>query len=72
VQRPGSVGYQEVRQAPLDIKEQFSMHAYQDLLDFITDYQTTRSGKPTKRMMAEIKDWDPRFNLQKASKDQRL
>ena len=30
------------------------------------------SGKPSKRMLAEIRDWDPSFNLQRASQEQRM
>ncbi|TVY37932.1 hypothetical protein LOCC1_G006747 [Lachnellula occidentalis] len=56
----------------VDVKEQFMIHAYQDLLDFITDFQANRSGKPTKRMLANIRDWDPKFDVRRASKDQRL
>lgn len=38
----------------LDANEEFLIHCYQDLLDFITDFQQTRSGKPTKNMAKEI------------------
>ena len=44
----------ECKQRDVDVKEQFLIHAYQDLLDFIKDFQATRSGKPTKPMLAEI------------------
>jgi hypothetical protein len=56
----------------VDAEEQLLMHCYRDLLDFVTDFQKTRSGKPTKRMLAEIRDWDPNFNPQNASNEQRL
>lgn len=56
----------------VDVKEQFLIHAYQDLVDFITDFQLNRSGKPTKAMQAKIVNWDPNFNLSKATKQQRL
>jgi hypothetical protein len=36
------------------------------------DFQETRSGKPTKRMLSEIRDWDPNFDLQRATKEQRI
>ncbi|THC94884.1 hypothetical protein EYZ11_005646 [Aspergillus tanneri] len=51
---PDSAKGEVVQENKVDIKEQFSIHAYQDLLDFITNFQKTRSGKPTKRMLAEI------------------
>ncbi|KAJ4157104.1 hypothetical protein NW754_008746 [Fusarium falciforme] len=56
----------------VDVKEQFLIYAYQDLVDFVADFQLNRSGKPTKAMQAKIANWDPNFNLQKATKQQRL
>ncbi|KAI2636277.1 hypothetical protein GGS26DRAFT_486893 [Hypomontagnella submonticulosa] len=61
-----------VLEVELDLKEQLMIHTYQNLLDFVTDYQKTRSGKPTKSLMTEIRDWNPNFNLQRATKEQRL
>lgn len=69
---PDSITAEVVHETAIDIKERFSIHAYQDLLDFVTDFQKTRSGKPTKRMLAEIRDWDPQFNVQRASKEERI
>ncbi|KAL6889291.1 hypothetical protein HDV57DRAFT_321194 [Trichoderma longibrachiatum] len=69
----GSDGRPEkMEEASLDVKEQFLIYAYRDLVDFVTAFQATRSGKPTKRMLQEIDKWDPTFNLQRATKDQRL
>ncbi|PKK55151.1 hypothetical protein CI102_175 [Trichoderma harzianum] len=56
----------------LDIKELFLIHAYEDLVDFITDYQKTRSGKPTKRMLAQLDKWHPHVNLKDVTKEQRI
>lgn len=56
----------------VDVKEQFLIYAYQDLLDFVTDFQATRSGKPTKAMSAKLANWDPKFNLETATTQQRL
>ncbi|KAL7909029.1 hypothetical protein GGI35DRAFT_493835 [Trichoderma velutinum] len=55
----------------LDVKEQFLIYAYWDLVDFVTDFQATRSGKPTKRMLEEIGKWNPTLDLQRATKEQR-
>lgn len=63
---------QVVHETAIDIKEQFLIHAYQDLLDFVTDFQKNRSGKPTKRMLAEIRNWDPQFDVQQANKQERI
>lgn len=56
----------------LDLREGLMIHCYQDLADFITDYQKTCSGKPTKNMSKQIQNWDPTFDLQRATKEQRL
>lgn len=48
------------------------MYTYQDLFDFITDYQKTRSGQPTKAMLKSIQDWDPHLNILRAGNEQRL
>ncbi|KAI5919301.1 hypothetical protein F4810DRAFT_512283 [Camillea tinctor] len=69
---PDSSGIKKVREKDIDIKEQLMIHTYRALLDFVEDFQKTRSGKPTKRMLAEIRDWDPNLDLQRASEDQRL
>lgn len=69
---PGAEAAEKVQEVDIDIKEQFLIHAYWDLLDFILDFQKTRSGKPTKRMLSEIRDWDPNFDLQRATKEQRI
>jgi hypothetical protein len=61
-----------VHDQDVDVKEEFLIHAYNHLLDFINDFRATRSGKPTKSMLAEIRNWDPKFDLRPASKEQRL
>ncbi|KFX89139.1 hypothetical protein V490_07211 [Pseudogymnoascus sp. VKM F-3557] len=63
---------QEIHDTLIDVKEELMAYAYRDLLDFITDFQKTRSGKPTKSMLAEIRNWDPKYDLQHASKEQRI
>lgn len=60
------------RQYDIDVREEFLLHSYQDLFDFVTDYQKTRSGKPTKGMLKSIQNWDPKLDLQRATKEQRL
>ncbi|KAI1193100.1 hypothetical protein F5X97DRAFT_315343 [Nemania serpens] len=61
-----------VQESAIDVKEQFLIHAYQDLIDFVADFQKTRSGKPTKRMLAQISNWDPNLDLRSASIAERL
>ncbi|KAH7131251.1 hypothetical protein EDB81DRAFT_808203 [Dactylonectria macrodidyma] len=61
-----------VRETYLDVKEQLLVNTYQALLDFVVDYQKTRSGAPTRAMMKEIRDWNPAFNLQRATQAERL
>ncbi|KAL2063798.1 hypothetical protein VTL71DRAFT_5603 [Oculimacula yallundae] len=57
----------------INVREQFFIHAYTDLVDFINDFQKSRSGKPTASLMSTIyKTWDPKLNLLTASEKQRL
>ena len=56
----------------LDLKEHFFINTYRDLVEFAEDFQKTRSGKPTKRMLEGIKSWDPEFNLQRATDEERI
>ncbi|KAL0940552.1 uncharacterized protein CTRU02_203315 [Colletotrichum truncatum] len=63
---------EKLQETSIDVKEHVLINAYDDLIAFITDYQKTRSGKPTKAMLAEIGNWDPRFNVQRATREQRL
>ncbi|KAK4210691.1 hypothetical protein QBC37DRAFT_447678 [Rhypophila decipiens] len=69
---PGGPGLEKVVENHIDVKEQFLIHAYNDLLDFVLDFQKNRTGKPTKKMLAEIKDWDPKFDLQRATNEERV
>ena len=62
----------KVRGIDVDVREQFFIHTLHHLLDFVKDFQATRSGKPTKRMLAEINNWDPRFDLSRATKVDRI
>ncbi|WOO83564.1 uncharacterized protein LOC62_05G007082 [Vanrija pseudolonga] len=55
-----------------DIKEQLLAYAYRDLVDFAVDFQHNRTGKPTKRMEKELRNWDPTVDLRKATKEERL
>ncbi|KAL7795378.1 hypothetical protein V8C37DRAFT_374320, partial [Trichoderma ceciliae] len=72
IRMKGTASSSKITETLLDVKELFLIHTYQDLVDFIKDYQKTRSGKPTKRMLAQIDNWDPRFNLQEATKEERI
>ncbi|RDW83736.1 uncharacterized protein DSM5745_04062 [Aspergillus mulundensis] len=55
----------------VDVREHMMIHAYEDLVDFIADFQKTRSGKPTKSMLKTL-HWDPTLDLSQASSDVRL
>ncbi|KAK3943350.1 hypothetical protein QBC46DRAFT_377618 [Diplogelasinospora grovesii] len=69
---PDKARKEKVKETHVDVKEQFMIHAYNDLRDFILDFQKTHSGKPTKRMLAELGNWDPKLNLQNASDEGRI
>lgn len=56
----------------IDVMETFLIHAYEDFMEFVNDFRQNRNGKPTKSMAAKISNWDPKFNLQHATKEQRL
>jgi hypothetical protein len=56
----------------INITEQLMIHAYQDLLDFVEDFQKNGTGKPTKRMLKELNKWDPSLDLQQSSDSERL
>lgn len=58
--------------ARFDTKEQFWMHAYNDLSIFITYYQKNDTGKPIKAMQAELENWSPTFNVQRATNENRF
>ncbi|KAG9230485.1 hypothetical protein BJ875DRAFT_520044 [Amylocarpus encephaloides] len=59
-------------ETPVDVREQFLIYAFTDLVDFVTDFQHTRTGKPTKRMLGELQGWDPLMDLQHASTKKRM
>ncbi|KAK5633104.1 hypothetical protein RRF57_008818 [Xylaria bambusicola] len=69
---PDRTGTKKVQETAINVKEQFLIYAYRDLIDFVTDFQKTRSGKPTKQMLSEISSWDPNFDLRQASEIERL
>ncbi|KAM7194528.1 hypothetical protein V8F20_007884 [Naviculisporaceae sp. PSN 640] len=54
----------KVVQTIIDVNEHMLGHTYRALVDFIIDYQKNRSGKPTKKMLAQLKNWDPLFQLE--------
>ncbi|OHE91802.1 hypothetical protein CORC01_12876 [Colletotrichum orchidophilum] len=56
----------------IDLKEYIQLGTYRDLVDFIEDYQQTRNGRPTEKMLAKIKYWDPTLDLQRVTKKERL
>lgn len=68
----GEHAIHQVEEATLDVKEQFMIYAYNDLLDFLGDFQKKRNGRPTKSMLADIDDWDPSLDLQRATPKERL
>ena len=56
----------------VDVKEQLLIHTYQNLLDFIHDFQKQHSDKPTKAMQRDLNNWDPDANLERLCKEERL
>ncbi|CAG8938089.1 unnamed protein product [Penicillium salamii] len=64
--------FEKPRQYDINVKEEFFLNGYQDLFDFVTDFQQTRSGKPTKSMLKSLQYWNPNLNLAKASRQERM
>jgi hypothetical protein len=60
-----------VKETFLDVKEQFWVHAHNDLVDFVTDFRKNR-GKPTKAMQAQLYTWGPTLNLQRSTNEERV
>jgi hypothetical protein len=56
----------------LGVKERLWVHAYHDLLTFISDFRKNRTGKPTKAMQAQLNNWNPTFDLQSATDEERI
>ncbi|KAF6801031.1 phosphorylase superfamily protein, partial [Colletotrichum musicola] len=56
----------------VDVREKLLLYAYQDLVDFVTDFQQSRNGRPTKAMRARLVKWDPTFRLEDATKAERI
>ncbi|TKW50436.1 hypothetical protein CTA1_119 [Colletotrichum tanaceti] len=59
-------------EAFIDLKDYMLADAYRNLVDFIADYQKNRNGFPTMRMLMHTTPWDPGFDLQQATKEERL
>ncbi|KAH0361416.1 hypothetical protein KCU65_g8725, partial [Aureobasidium melanogenum] len=55
-----------------DVREAYSVFTYHDLLDFLTDFQKNRTGKPTRRMQATLSTWNPNLDLRKVSSADRV
>jgi hypothetical protein len=55
----------------LNVKELFWVHAYNDLVDFVTDFRKNR-GKPTKVMKAQLDTWSPTSNLERFTNEERV
>lgn len=71
--RQGPEGAFDVsHQCEINVREEFFLNCYQDLFDFIADYQQTRSGKPTKPMLKNIQNWNPTLNLAQATQQERM
>lgn len=57
---------------PVDVKEQLLYYAYEALVDFVTDFQKNRNGKPTKAMQSSLNTWDPELDLEATTLQQRI
>lgn len=62
----------KIAEVDVDMKEFLLIHAYQDFMAFIVDFQKNSNGKPSKAMAKELGRWDPDFEVHKATKEERL
>lgn len=62
----------KISEVKADMKELLLIHAFQDFMTFITDFQKNSNGKPTKALAKELGKWNPELDLQKATKEERL
>lgn len=62
----------KVEDARLDVKEHFWVHTFNNLMTFISDFQKNHTGKPTKSMQAQLNNWHPTFDLQRATNGDRI
>ncbi|KAG9529298.1 hypothetical protein KCU93_g3615, partial [Aureobasidium melanogenum] len=56
----------------VSFRESFSLHIFDCLVEFVTDYRSNRTGKPTKRLQADLDKWNPACNVRELSPDDRL
>lgn len=61
-----------VAQTTVDLREHLCWYAYDALVTFAEDFQQNRSGRPTKRLQKQLANWKPDFDLQAATKEERL
>ncbi|OTB07584.1 hypothetical protein M426DRAFT_71669 [Hypoxylon sp. CI-4A] len=62
----------KIVEVPIDALEVHMIYTYRALLEFITDFQKTRSGKPTKTMAKRLRNWSPDFDPGVHSKEECL
>ncbi|POS75259.1 hypothetical protein DHEL01_v206347 [Diaporthe helianthi] len=58
-------------QVEADSNEQLYIYAYQDFMDFVEDFHLRNNGECSKKMARELKEWDPKFKLEDATRDKR-
>jgi hypothetical protein len=56
----------------LDVKVHFLIHAYNDLVTFITDCRKNRTGKTTKAMQVQLNDCNQNLDLERATNEERV
>jgi len=65
-------GTEAMKEVVFEHSEHVMVRTMEALCYFIRDFRKTRSGRPTKKMLKEIKNWDLKFDLQGAQKEERL
>jgi hypothetical protein len=58
---------EKVQERYPDVKEQFGIHAYNDLMAFVTDSQQNPTDKPTKIVQKQLNDWTTTYGFQRGT-----
>ncbi|EGO52368.1 hypothetical protein NEUTE1DRAFT_90560 [Neurospora tetrasperma FGSC 2508] len=56
----------------VDMKEQFMIYTFESLFEFLSDFRTTQTGKPTERMAKLLQSWDSSADLMVLTKEEYL
>ncbi|KAK3498570.1 hypothetical protein B0T13DRAFT_268322 [Neurospora crassa] len=62
----------KIENQSVDMKERFMIYTFESLFEFLSDFRTTQTGKPTERMAKLLKNWDSSADLMVHTKEEYL